>query len=178
MSRRVFCIADTHFGHQKIIEYCRPQYADTDEMDQDLVYRWNQVVRQQDIVYHMGDVALVGSSDERQRYVLDLLCQLHGEIRLVGGNHDNTWIAEAFDAFYGVRERKRCLMSHIPIHPAQLEDRFKLNIHGHLHDKEVTCPFHLDPRMQVTDRRYVCVSVEHTDYAPRPFDDIVKERLG
>ena len=65
------------------------------------------------------------------------------------------------------------ILSHIPIHSDSL-GRFGTNIHGHLHSNRVmvTDPFGHRPPM--VDVRYHCVCVEHTDFAPILFEDVVK----
>ena len=55
---RVFVIADTHFGHKRVIEFeaaARP-FATVEEHDAELVRRWNAVVKPKDTVWHVGDV--------------------------------------------------------------------------------------------------------------------------
>ena len=52
-------------------------------------------------------------------------------------------------------------MSHVPLHPASL-GRWGANVHGHLHSNFVKDPVWPDK----PDQRYICVSVEHTDYYP------------
>ena len=56
------------------------------------------------------------------------------------------------------------LATHIPVHESQLM-RFGYNVHGHMHEKSLDDP------------RYLCVSVEHTDYKPIPLYE-VRRRLG
>ena len=84
-----------------------------------------------DRVYFLGDVA-------QHRRDLALLGRLRGSKCLVMGNHDVLDAAdylEVFDALYGSREmpERGILLSHYPVHPRQLRDRYVLNIHGHLH---------------------------------------------
>ena len=58
MSRReIWFISDTHFGHNNIIEYCRPHFASIDEMESAIIENWNKAVKPGDLVYHLGDFA-------------------------------------------------------------------------------------------------------------------------
>lgn len=81
---KVYVIADTHFGHKKIIEFAqeyRP-FKTIEEHDKELVRRWNSIVKHQDTVWHLGDVYF--GKDNHQ-----YLGQLNGLKRLVMGNHDH-----------------------------------------------------------------------------------------
>ena len=52
----IYVISDTHFSHNNIIEYCDRPYKNTLEMNQDIIKKWNSVVTENDIVFHLGDV--------------------------------------------------------------------------------------------------------------------------
>lgn len=78
--------SDLHFGHENIIRYCDRPFADVDEMDAELVRRWNERVADDDVVWVLGDVAL--GPIHRS---LGLVAQLAGHKRLVMGNHDRCW---------------------------------------------------------------------------------------
>ena len=182
MSNR-FVISDTHFGHTNSWEKfklpngdpLRP-FTSTEEMDETMVERWNAVVRPQDTVYHLGDVVINKKS-------LHHVKRLNGKKRLVRGNHDIFKDADyrevGFDSLYGVRVFvDKFILSHIPLHPESVTERFKVNVHGHLHASEVmrtrTNMVHGYMTGLVTepDPRYLCVSVEHTDYRPLSFDEV------
>ncbi|MCI0728857.1 MAG: DUF5662 family protein [Chloroflexi bacterium] len=83
----VFFTADTHFGHENIIKYCRRPFASVGEMDAALIANWNEVVGEQDTVFHLGDFTL-GGPDVAQRY----FSQLNGRIRVLSGSHDQRWL--------------------------------------------------------------------------------------
>ena len=53
-----FFTSDTHFGHNNIIEYCKRPYTSVEEMDAALEKNWNEVVKPDDLVYHLGDLAI------------------------------------------------------------------------------------------------------------------------
>lgn len=155
---RVFVIADTHFGHKKIIEFehgHRP-FSTIEEHDDELVLRWNDAVRKNDTVWHLGDV-LFGTD------AFTTLGRLNGVKHLVMGNHDHyptDRYLEHFNKVYGAANLRGYILSHIPVHPGQF-GRFKGNIHGHLHSK------HLD------DPRYINVSAEHINLTPVLLDAVI-----
>jgi calcineurin-like phosphoesterase family protein len=79
----IFFTADTHFGHNKIIEYCDRPFASIDEHDNALIARWNAAVSPDDTVFHLGDLSFLPR--ERTEEILE---QLNGRIEMVLGNHD------------------------------------------------------------------------------------------
>lgn len=127
-----FFIGDTHFGHKNIITFdavkaFRP-FATIEEHDEELVKRWNSVVRKGDTVWHLGDFAF-GSKH------IATAERLSGQKKLILGNHDHYPSAEYlkyFDKLYGAATIEGAILTHLPVHQSQLE-RFKKNIHGHLH---------------------------------------------
>lgn len=187
MSNR-FVISDTHFGHTNSWQlFKRPDgsplrpFSSTEEMDEAMIERWNAKVQPHDVVYHLGDVVI-------NRKFLHLVKRLNGKKRLVRGNHDifkdQDYRDVGFDSLYGVRVfTDKFILSHIPLHPDCITHRFKVNVHGHLHANEVmrtrTNMVHGTMTGLVTepDPRYLCVSVEHTNYEPLSFEE-VDERIA
>lgn len=78
----VFFTADTHFNHKAIIWYCNRPYKSVEDMNESIVFRWNEVVRPNDTIYHLGDFSFRG-----QKYK-EVLAALNGNIYLIQGNHD------------------------------------------------------------------------------------------
>ena len=177
-----FVISDTHFGHTNSWEKfklpngdpLRP-FTSTEEMDETMVERWNAVVRPQDTVYHLGDVVI-------NRKSLHHVKRLNGKKRLVRGNHDifkdDDYREVGFESLYGVRVFvDQFILSHIPLHPDCVSERFRVNVHGHLHANEIMqtvdpSGWSYEERTPRPDPRYLCVSVEHTDYRPLSFEEI------
>jgi len=151
---RVFVLADPHFGHRKVAEF--RGFASVDQHDDALVAAWNRTVTKRDVVYLLGDLF-----DERR------VSDLHGTKKLCPGNHDTRPMAKYLDQFSQVRayyEFDGCLLSHIPVHPGQLQ-RWEFNIHGHTHSAALE------------DRRYINACVEHLPgMAPVLLGQLIHER--
>lgn len=172
-----FVTSDHHFGHANIIEFEKDFrlmkipgvgiHVPTPEQHwNDLIYRWNQVVRPKDTVWHLGDLCFGAQNLHWVRW-------LNGHIRLVLGNHDTLPLesyrnsniekvcgARAMDRY---KPKVKCILTHIPVHPNQLEFRFHVNLHGHLHSKSYP------------DSRYINCSVERWQLAPVRIDEVLKE---
>ena len=135
-----------------------------------MIDNWNKVVRPQDVVYHLGDVAI-------NKKCIHLVGRCNGHKRLIMGNHD-IYKLDLYTPFFEKIMAMRvfpgkCIMTHVPIHPDCMA-RFNKNIHGHLHRNKITKTVREDSLLgAVYDERYVNVSVECIDYTPVPVDSIV-----
>lgn len=177
MTHNQFFIADTHFGHANILTFKRNDdsplrdFKTIEEHDETLIQNWNALVKPRDKVYHLGDAVI-------NRRNLPILARLNGKKRLIRGNHDIFRTSEYLPYFdeilaYRVFNEHGFICSHIPIHPESLS-RWKANVHGHLHANTVMKILAAAPSIAVPDLRYLCVSVEHTDYKPIPLEEILK----
>ena len=173
----VFLVSDTHFGHAGVCRFTHPDDPDVklrpwdnaDEMDEEMIRRWNDRVRPSDKVYHLGDVVI-------NRKALKTLHRLNGDKVLIRGNHDifpDVEYREYFRELRAYHVLNGMILSHIPIHPESL-GRFGVNIHGHLHASRVKIEPVGKYGIPVIDTRYHCVCVEQTDFAPILFEDVIK----
>jgi calcineurin-like phosphoesterase family protein len=169
----VFLVSDTHFGHAGVCRFLRGDgtklrpWNSPEEMDEVMVKMWNETVRPNDKVYHLGDVVI-------NRKALSILHRLNGDKILIRGNHDIFKLEDYTRHFRDIRGyhvMNGMILSHIPVHEESL-GRFGTNIHGHLHANRV---------MKVDeygtswiDPRYHCVCVEQTDFRPILFEDVLK----
>ena len=87
---KIFGISDTHFNHQRIIDYCNRPYADSKEMDEDMIKKWNETVSNNDVVLHLGDFGL-----GNKEYIASIVKRLNGKKILIMGNHDN-WSEQTY----------------------------------------------------------------------------------
>ena len=101
-----------------------------------------------------------------------LLDRLNGTKKVILGNHDKPShvpeLLKHVNSVGGMVQYKGVVLTHCPIHPSELEYRFPLNIHGHIHDKVVM----LDHWTNTPDQRYICVSCERIDYTPKTLDEL------
>jgi len=124
-----FVTSDHHFGHARIGELAARPFSSVAEMDREMVERWNALVSPDDVVLHLGDLALGPISQS-----VALTSQLNGRRLLVPGNHDRVSPAtqsnraiERFRPLYedagwtvlpeilrGTRRGARLLASHYP----------------------------------------------------------------
>lgn len=79
--------SDQHFDHMNIIAFCGRPFSSVEEMNREIIDRWNSVVAEDDEVYVLGDFAM----GHRGVSVPTYAEQLNGTKYLVPGNHDNVW---------------------------------------------------------------------------------------
>ncbi len=163
-----YVIADTHFGHKGVCNFTNSKgkkirpWDNTEEMDEALIKNWNEIVKENDKVFLLGDAVI-------NRKAIPTLGRLNGNITLVGGNHDTFRLEEYLPYFKDIKGcviYKDYILTHVPVHPSQ-KYRFKGNIHGHLHhNKVLQNVFNIDDGI---DEWYKCVSVEQIRYTPLNF---------
>jgi calcineurin-like phosphoesterase family protein len=178
--KNVFLIADLHFGDSDMCSLLKEDghpmrpFKSVEEHDATLIENWNKVVTHpSDKVYVLGDVA-------QKKKDIENFGKLNGKKILLKGNHDIYEMKEYAKYFKDIRATHRLenglLMSHIPIHPSTFGKAHKVNVHGHIHDKKVHM---LDGyKFSVLDKRYFCVSCEHTNYTPIELGAVEIEVFG
>lgn len=159
-----YFIADTHFNHENIIKYCNRPFKNSNEMNEYIINKWNSVVTENDVVYHLEDVGF-GSTSELKK----LVGRLNGKKILIRGNHDykrglNGWKEVGFSEVY----KKRLVLSNLILthEPIEVEENY-INIFGHIHDKP------LDERFNKNN--HICVSCDIIDYTPIDIEKRIKE---
>lgn len=161
---KTFLISDTHFGHKNILTFLtqdgtplREGFVDIKQHDEVLIDNWNKTVAPTDKIYHLGDVGFKNFG-----YFSGIMSRLNGTKILIKGNHDNFKLSQYAQYFKDVRAYHvldKCVLSHVPVHPYSV-GRWRLNIHGHLHDNDLNDP------------KYLNVSVERINYTPIDFEYI------
>lgn len=177
----IWFTSDEHHGHSNIIEYSKRPFRDAAEMTEELVRRHNAVVRDGDVVWHLGDFAL----DER--IVPKVLSRLLGTHRLVMGNHDKCHPSRsrsrkflaAYErwGFSGIFERVEVsgfAVCHLPYAGDHTEeerfsrwrpaDEGRWLLHGHVHEA-----------WRVRGRQ-INVGVDQWAYAPVSLDELLAIR--
>jgi len=173
----IFLVSDTHFGHAGVCKFTRNDgvtklrpWDNPEEMDEEMVKRWNETVGPNDKVYHLGDVVI-------NRKALKTLERLNGDKVLIRGNHDifrDDEYRQYFRELRAYHVMNGMILSHIPIHSDSL-NRFGTNIHGHLHANRVMINDPFGHRPPMIDPRYHSVCVEQTDFRPILFETVIQK---
>ena len=163
---KVWLISDNHFNHQKIIEYCNRPFKTVEQMNEEMIKKWNSVVKEDDKIYHLGDFGF-GSKEQ----IANIISKLNGRIFLILGNHDNhtpQWYRDA-----GVKEvydhpiiiKDFIVLSHAP-QPFICDSRTPyVNFFGHVHDSKM---------FETYGPRHFCACVERHNYKPVNIEEVIK----
>lgn len=145
MAQKVFFTSDLHFGHENVLRFDKRPFASVEEMDAELIRRWNAKVGKGDLVYVLGDMIWKSRKGEAEH----LIRSLNGQIILIKGNHDRfLHNAKAKAALAGVKDyddicvtlengtKRRCILSHFFIPMYNGHRHQAIHLHGHSHKTE------------------------------------------
>jgi calcineurin-like phosphoesterase family protein len=152
-----YVISDTHFFHERILEFAGRPY-DHEVM---MVKRWQRAVNEGDTVLHLGDLFFGGRAGY-DRFREEITPNLPGEKYIILGNHDKKrWdyaelgftVIKPFEMLY---RGWNVSFSHYPCFPKGTKD---IHVHGHIHN-------HPYARGEYDRPKNINVSVEVIDYRP------------
>ena len=165
-----FFVSDTHFLHKRILEFCPDTRKGSDylEMTELMIQAWNDKVKCDDTVYHLGDVSF-GCIEETEK----VLNRLNGKIHLIQGNHDksvvNNHLAKRWESVQPYLRKtinsEQIVMFHYPIQEWDAMHYGSWHLYGHVHGKD----------MGLNNRKALDVGVDNRiskDMAPWSFDEV------
>jgi len=145
---KYYFTADFHIGHANIIRYCKRPFKDVNEMREKIIRNWNTIVKDEDIVFHIGDFV---SSYEKVN-IENIINRLNGQIIFIKGNHDRGPLFKIQDAMFILGQQQLHLV-HIPE-----EAQADYNLVGHVHEKWKT--------KKVGDHFCINVGVDQWNFTP------------
>lgn len=167
MQVRRFIVADTHFGHENIIQYESRPFRDVREMDERLIELWNSTVGKDDLVYVLGDFTLSRKKD----IIKNLVDSLNGRKILVMGNHDTRKPKDYIECGFEVATRKPMMVEpgiilmHEPFEDPFLIAKNYIYFFGHVHKNKTLMDDYPN---------CMCVSIERIDYRPIDLDKCIR----
>lgn len=158
----IWFTSDTHFFHTNIIEYCNRPFKSVYHMNEEIVRRWNSVVKEDDLVYHLGDIAVWFGEGIKEK-VEDLIESLNGKKIFIKGNHDHksNILIPTLNADIQIKG----WVIHISHEPNPI---YKMNFSGHVHEKYDI--------LRIGNKTVVNVGVDVWDFYPTNIEKI-NERL-
>ena len=175
----IFYIADLHFGHKNILGYDKRPFDNTEQMDEEIIRRWNERVSDDDTVYVIGDAFFRG-----EEKCLAIMKRLNGHKRLIRGNHDRNngkllklW--ESVSEYEEIRDGEYLVvLSHYPMLFYNHQHDGAVMLYGHVHNS---------PEWALVEKwkqellnigipaRIINVGcmMKYMDYAPRTLDELL-----
>lgn len=183
----LYLISDTHFGHERVIEFCDRPFDSVREMNGLLFNNWNENVSYGDTVLFGGDLVMGDSGVT----ISDVATELNGQFVFLEGNHDDidsssvefpVFRSYYFSYEYAGREWE-FYYTHWPV-----DDRLEHSserdapkwssppdwfdgwyIHGHIHNNDIeNYPF-VNP-----DKKFVNVGAEVIGYTPIEIETLIE----
>lgn len=161
-----YILSDTHFGHEKMKEYCGRKDG----------FEWKimkslDVIKKEDILIHLGDFC-IGRDDYWHN---EFIHRVEGKKILIIGNHDRKttgWYLERWDFVCNALELsiygKKLLLTH---EPRPSGDHYDINIHGHLHEDKHRIQEKID------DKKHYLISLELDGYQPQSLRKICEKYI-
>lgn len=141
---KVWFTSDLHFYHKNICKYCNRPYETVEEMNEALITNWNNVVKDDDIVFVLGDLGFCGYEK-----LEPLMARLKGKKFIIQGNHDSDKIvlrlyeAKIIEGYYKMLEvtiigdeecsDQQLTLCHFPMIDWLNKEKGAWMIHGHQH---------------------------------------------
>lgn len=175
-----FYISDTHWGHNNVLAFDQRPFKTVEEMDAELIRRWNSVVESGDIVYILGDMFWIPPAKAKP-----IMEQLNGQKFLVKGNHDR-WHDTKFDKLFVKIDEymevddngRKVVLCHYPIPCFKNHFYGWVHLYGHVHNSfEWNMMEHQRFLMEELYTRQcnminVGAMMPYMDYTPRTLDEI------
>jgi calcineurin-like phosphoesterase family protein len=184
----IFFTSDTHFQHANIIKYALRPYENAEEMTEDLIKRWNSVVKPNDIVFHLGDF-MFGNINR----FWEIRSRLNGKIYLIHGNHDYKLMCEGNieQGFEDIAAQmnicidgQKIYLSHFPFltFDGIFKDKPSWQLFGHVHSNKE----HPGTSPDIKRLDYLLpyqydVGVDNNNYTPISFEqvkDIIEKQIA
>lgn len=171
----IYFTSDLHLNHDKEFCYGPRGFSNVLDMNKAIIDNWNNFVKDDDIVYLLGDVVFGDLQVARE-----MLSSLKGSIKLILGNHDGETKIELYKTLPNIEilgystiftyKKYHFYLSHYPTLTANYDDEKPLknkviNLCGHVHTK--------DPFYDFDKGLIFHVEVDTNNCTPWNIDDII-----
>lgn len=166
----IYYISDLHLSDKNIIKNCNRLFYNIEEMNEEIIKRWNSVISSNDTVYLLGDVAFPRNLKEIEQIIF-LVKQLNGIKILIKGNHDCRLLRnqEFRGLFQDIQQYveiidggRRVVLMHYPLEDWNNKFHGSFHLHGHIHNNQLSA----------RENRYN-VSCDVIDFTPKMLDELI-----
>jgi calcineurin-like phosphoesterase family protein len=152
-----FFTADEHFHHVSILRHCDRPFPNVEEMNEEIIRRFNARVGKGDVTVHCGDFCW-----RSEEHAKEIIRRLHGSHIFLKGNHDR-WLKKnkhIEKIWHRTINGTRIVACHYAMRTWHQSHRGSLHVHGHSHG---TLPRY---------GRSMDVGVDTNDFYPYSFEEI------
>lgn len=183
---KILFTGDLHFGHENAIAFDGRPFASVEEMDTELIRRWNNKVDKGDLVYVLGDMIWKARNNDAPA----LIKSLNGQIILIKGNHDRfLHNSKAKSALAGIKDyddicvtlndgtRRRVIVCHyfMPMYIGHRYNAIHLHAHSHFsHEADLEVAFARRLRQLGVRNEIYNVGCMYWNYEPVTLDEILE----
>ena len=167
----IYFTYDHHFRHANIIKFCNRPFNDVEEMNEVLIERWNEKIKPEDEVYHLGDFGRTKDN----KLIADVLDRLNGMKYLIVGNHEGValnnriffkWIKDYHELKVKDSEcdsgMQRIILFHYAMRVWRGDFRGTWHLYGHSHGNS--------PNLE--DRLLFDIGVDCHNFYPLSYDEV------
>jgi calcineurin-like phosphoesterase family protein len=148
-------VADEHYGHASIIEYCDRPFAVVNEMNRVMIDNHNEVVGSSDITIHAGDFCWYNKEGAKQ-----LIKMLNGNHVFIKGSHDS-WLPQSTKYMWRKTiEGQFIVVCHYAMRSWERSHYGSWQLYGHSHARKEPIGLQYD------------VGVDNNNFYPVSFDEL------
>lgn len=173
-------IADMHFDHANCIAFDARPFRDVAHMNEEMIRRWNEVVKPEDHTYILGDFCW-----KKEDRWAEILPRLNGQKTLILGNHDI--IPQKTKRFFAdIKDKKniddkgrKIVLNHEPIPCYRNHFYGWYHLYGHVHTSfewnmmEHNRYLFEELYSRPCEMYNVGAMLPYMDYTPRTLDEII-----
>ena len=121
---KTFFTADTHFGHEAVLEFCNRPFDNIEEMNRKLINNINSRVKADDTLFVVGDFAFKDTREYQNRI------RCNNVVYLLGNHDHNNGLKSKIKSIVLRAGGEEIFLTH---NPQDTQPDFGLNLCGHVH---------------------------------------------
>jgi len=158
-----FLTSDEHYFHENMIGFCDRPYSSETHMRRSLIENHNEVVGTNDTVFHIGDFAMLRTSQHEK--LGNVIKKLNGRHHLILGNHDYCkpmiYVNAGFISVHTALWVEEFVLAHDPSVYCACRNKLGILAHGHVHTLYHT----------IKEKSAINVGVDMNNYYPISLDE-------
>lgn len=136
----IWFTSDTHFGHERILDFTNRPFGSIREMNDALIANINEKVKPEDELYILGDYSFKMTAADAADLRRNIKCK---KVHLIPGNHDKDWNQPAVAGIFIVephvrtlrQDKKKLALCHFPMADWPAMSHGSIHLHGHIHSE-------------------------------------------